>query len=152
MNKELEQEIKDSQNLSRRERRKKEIELQKKYKDKSIRIKLGKSFNKSQSLTRKQKRELMSDKNFLEEIIKIIKKYFPQLERMISELTDKRNKSYITYNMKTIIFTKLITLICGITTMAGINDSFNTEETIKNLSIICRQPLKEVPDWMLLNN
>lgn len=152
MNKELEQEIKDSQNLPRRERRKKEIELQKKYKDKSIRIKLGKSFNKSQSLTRKQKRELMSDKNFLEEIIKIIKKYFPQLERMISELTDKRNKSYITYNMKTIIFTKLIALICGITTMAGINDSFNTEETIKNLSIICRQPLKEVPDWQTIQD
>ena len=152
MNKELEQEIKNSQNLPRRERRKIELELQKKYKDKSIRIKSGKTFTKKSSLTRKQKRELMSDKNFLNEIIRIIKKYFPQLERMISELMDKRHKSYITYNMKTIIFTKLIALICGITTMTGINDNFNTEKAIENLSIICGQSLKEVPDWQTIQD
>ena len=152
MNKELEQEIKNSQNLPRRERRKIELALQKKYKDKSIRIKSGKTFTKKSSLTRKQKRELMSDKNFLNEIIRIIKKYFPQLERMISELMDKRHKSYITYNMKTIIFTKLIALICGITTMTGINDNFNTEKAIENLSIICGQSLKEVPDWQTIQD
>lgn len=152
MNKELEKEIKNSQNLPRSERRKIELALQKKYKDKSIRIKSGKKFNKKTSLTRKQKRELMSNKNFLEEIIKIIKKYFPQLGKMISELTDKRHHSYITYNMKTIIFTKLIALICGITTMTGINDNFNTEEAIKNLSVICKQSLKEVPDWQTIQD
>ena len=152
MNKELEQEIKNSQNLPRSERRKIELALQKKYKDKSIRIKSGKTFTKKSSLTRKQKRELMSDKNFLEEIIRIIKKYFSQLERMISELTDKRHKSYITYNMKTIIFTKLIALICGITTMTDINNNFNTEKTIENLSIICGQYLKEVPDWQTIQD
>ena len=147
MNKEIEQEIKNSQNLPRSERRKIELALQKKYKDKSIRIKSGKTFTKKSSLTRKQKRILMSDKNFLNEIIKIIRKYFPQLEKILSELTDKRHKSYITYNMRTIIFTKLIALICGITTMTGINNKFNTEEAIKNLSIICKQSLKEIPDW-----
>lgn len=94
----------------------------------------------------------MSDKDFLIEIIKIIRKYFPQLEKMLSELTDKRNKSYIIYNMRTIIFTKLLALICGITTMTGINDKFNTEETIKNLSTICNQSLKEVPDWQTIQD
>lgn len=98
----------------------------------------------------------MSDKDFLSEIIKIIRKYFPQLEKMLSDLTDKRNKSYITYNMRAIIFTKLLALICGITTMTGINNKLNTEETIKNLSTICNQSLKEVPDWQtiqdILNN
>ena len=152
MKKELEQEIKSSQNLPRSERRKIELALQKKCKDKSIRIKSGKTFTKKSSLTRKQKKELMSDKNFLEEIIRIIKKYFSQLERMISELTDKRHKSYITYNMKTIIFTKLIALICGITTMTGINNNFNTEKTIENLSIICEQYLKEIPDWQTIQD
>lgn len=152
MSKELEQKIKNSQSLPRRERRKKELMLQKEYKDKSIRIKSGKTFNKKASLTRKQKRILMSDKNFLNEIIKIIKKYFPQLERMLSGLTDKRHKSYITYNMRTIIFTKLIALICGITTMTGINNKFNTEEAIKNLSIICKQSLKEIPDWQTIQD
>lgn len=152
MNKEIEQEIKNSQNLPRSERRKIELALQKKYKDKSIRIKSGKTFTKKSSLTRKQKRILMSDKNFLNEIIKIIRKYFPQLEIMLSELTDKRHKSYITYNMRTIIFTKLIALICGITTMTGINNKFNTEEAIKNLSIICKKSLKEIPDWQTIQD
>lgn len=45
--------------------------------------------------------------------------------------------------MRTIIFTKLIALICGITIMTGINNKFNTEETIKNLSIICKQPIQK---------
>ena len=39
MSKELEQEIENNKNLGRRDRRIKERELQKKYKDKSIRIK-----------------------------------------------------------------------------------------------------------------
>lgn len=57
MNKELEQEIKDSKSLPRRERRKKELMLQKKYKGKLIRIKSGKTFKKeASSLTRKQKK------------------------------------------------------------------------------------------------
>ena len=145
MSKELEQ-----------ERRKKEFELQKKYNDKTIRIKYGKTFSKSTSLIRKQKRILMKDKNFLNEIIKIILKYFPQLKGMFSKLTDKRHKSYITYNMQTIIFTKLIALICRITTITGINDTFNSEESIKNLSTICNQSLKKYQIdkqfKMLLNN
>ena len=126
--------------------------LQKKYKDKSIRIKSGKTFTKGPSITKSQKRALMKDKNFFNEIIKIIMKYFPQLEKMLSELTDKRHKSYITYNIKTIIFTKLIALICGITTMTGINNEFNTEEAINNLSAICKQSLKEIPDWQTIQD
>ena len=45
--------------------------------------------------------------------------------------------------MRTIIMTRLLALLCGITTMININ----TEETIINLSKICNQTLKEVPDW-----
>lgn len=54
--------------------------------------------------------------------------------------------------MRTIISTKLIALICGITTMTGINDKLNTKETIKNLSTICNQSLKEVPDWQTIQD
>ena len=51
---ELKKELEESQNLSRRARRKKERQLQKKYKDKSIRIKFGKSFKKSEGLNKTQ--------------------------------------------------------------------------------------------------
>ena len=152
MKKELKIEIENSKNLPRSQRRKKERELQKKYNDKSIRIKSGKTFTKGSSMSRKEKRVLMSDKNFLHEIRKIIKKYLPQLNSLFANLTDKRHKGYITYNMRTIILTKLIALICGITTMKGINDEFNTEKSIENLSIICKQQLKELPDWQTIQD
>ena len=97
-------------------------------------------------------RLLLKDKNLLKEILKIIRKYFPQLESLFSNLTDKRHKSYITYKMRTIMMTRLLSLICGITTMKGINQKFNTEEAIKNLSSICNQELKEVPDWQTIQD
>ena len=148
----IEQEIKESQNLPRSQRRKKERKLQKKYKDKTIRIKYGKTFKKSEGLSRKQKREIMKDKDFLKELLKIIKKYFPQLTSMFSSLTDKRHKSYITYKMRTIIMTRLLALLCGITTMTEINNEFNSEQAIANLSKICNQNLKEIPDWQTIQD
>lgn len=152
MKKELEKEILESLNLSRTERRKKERELQKKYNDKSIRIKSGKHFSKGESLTRAQRRELLKDKDLLKELLKIIKKYFPDLTTLFSQLTDKRHKSYITYKMRTIIMTRLLALLCGITTMTNINTKFKTEEAINNLSKICNQNLKEIPHWQTIQD
>ncbi len=152
MNRKLEQEIKESKNLGRRDRRKKERQLQKKYNDKSIRIKSGKTFTKGESLTREQRRTMMKDRNFLHEIRKIIRKYFPELTTMFSTLTDKRHQSYITYKMRTIIVTRLIALLCGITTMTEINSTFKTDEAIKNVSILCNQELQEIPDWQTIQD
>ena len=150
---ELKKEIENAKKLGRNQRRKKERELQKKYNDKSIRIISGKTFKKSEALTKAERRALMKDKNLLKEVMKIIRKYLPELTSMISELTDKRNKSYIKYKMRTLILTRLFALICGITTMTEISSSkFNKEETIKNLSSICNQTLKEVPDWQTIQD
>jgi len=133
----LEEEIKKYQNLPRRERNIKQRELKKKYNDKTIKIKSGKSFSKSsEALNKSQRRALIKDKSLLVEILKIINKYFPQFNKILSELTDERNKSYITYNIKSIVMTRLFALICGITSMNEMNRKFNTEETIDNLSSI----------------
>ena len=152
MKKELKEEIFKSQNLSRSERRKKERKLQKKYNNKSIRIKSGKTFTKSESLTRAQRRELLKDKDLLKELLKIINKYFPELTTLFSKLTDKRHKSYITYKMRTIIMTRLLALLCGITTMTNINTEFKTEDAINNLSLICNQEFKEIPHWQTIQD
>lgn len=149
----LKEEIEQAKKLGRSARRKKERELQKKYNDKSIRILDGKTFSKGEELNREQRRQLVKDKDLIKELVKIINKYFPQLNALLSELTDKRNKSYITYTMRTIVMTRLLALICGITTMTEINSStFNKKETIKNLSSICNQNLKEVPDWQTIQD
>ena len=154
MSEELKKEIEETKKLPRRQRRKKERELQNKYHNKSIRILSGKCFTKSEAINRKDKRELIKDKKFILEIIKIIRKYFPQFDNFLDKLTDKRNQSYITYSMKTLIYTKLLALICGVTTMTDISDvaTFDTEEMIDNLSNICGTKLDEIPYWQTIQD
>ena len=152
MCKELKKEIEENQNLGRRLRRKKERELQKKYHKNNIRIKCNKTFIKKEGLSRKEQRELLKDKNFLKELRKIIQKYLPDLMELFSSLTDKRHKSYITYKMRSIVITRLLALLCGITTMTDINKKFKTEEAIKNISTLCNQQLKEIPDWQTIQD
>lgn len=152
MNNELMKEIDLYKNLPRVERRKQERMLQKKYNDKTIRIKNGKKFQKSEGLTRKTRRILSKNTNLLKEILKIIHKYFPTLTNSFSKLTDIRHQSYTKYKMRTIIMIRLFALICGITTMTGINSKFDTGKAIKNFSKICGQDLKEIPDWQTIQD
>ena len=145
--------LKNNNNLGRSERSKKATRIRKKLKCKKFRIRLGKDFVKTnEPLNKKDRRELLKDKDLIRELMKIIKKYFPQLMPLLSKLTDKRNKSYIKYNIRTIITTRLFALICGITTMTGINSNFSKEKAIKNLSEICDQELEEIPDWQTIQD
>lgn len=99
-------------------------------------------------MNRKQRRELRKNKDLIKELYSIINKYLPDLLNMFSNLTDGRNESYITYEMKTICVTRLFSLLCGLTTMTDISsDTFNTDNCIKNLSKICGQDLRELPYW-----
>ena len=66
-------------------------------------------------MNRKERRDLRKDKNLVKELYSIIVKYFPDLLNKFDELSDIRNKSYITYNMKTVCVTRLFELLCGIT-------------------------------------
>lgn len=94
------------------------------------------------------RRELRKDKNLIKELYSIIQKYLPDLLHKFDKLTDKRNQSYITYNMKTICVTRLFGLLCGLATMADISkDNFDTDICIENISSICKQNLSELPYW-----
>ena len=129
--------------LSRAERRRQKKETIRKN---------TKHIPKEEYLNRADRRALVKNKNLLVEIVKIINKYLPQLSYIIDNLTDKRKKSYIKYNMRIIIFTRLFALICGITTMNGMTRTFNTENTIKNLSVICKQNFNEIPNWQTIQD
>lgn len=99
-------------------------------------------------MNRKERRELKKDKDLIKELYSIIVKYLPELLDMFENLTDIRNKSYVTYKMKTICVTRLFGLLCGLTTMTDISsDDFNTNDCIKNLSKISGQDLDEIPYW-----
>lgn len=75
----------------------------------------------------------------------IIRKYLPELMSRLSNLTDERNQSYITYSMKVICVTRLLGLLCGITELVSMSDTFNNENIIKNISDICNDKLEEIP-------
>lgn len=86
----------------------------------------------------KERRKLKKNKDLIKELYSIMVKYLPKLLDMFENLTDVRNKRYITYEMKTICVTRLFGLLCGLTTMTDISyDNFNTNDCIKNLSKIC---------------
>lgn len=99
-------------------------------------------------MNRKQRREFRKDKNLIIELYSIIKKYLPELLDKFKDLTDIRNQSYVTYNMKTICVTRLFGLICGLTSLSNISsDEFDTDVCIKNISSICNTHLTELPYW-----
>lgn len=85
-------------------------------------------------ITRKIKRELKKAVNPLEELLIISNQYFPKLHYMLDNLTDTRNQSYITYDIKICILTRILALCSGIQSMNQINRDFNTEETIQNIN------------------
>ena len=98
-------------------------------------------------MNRKERRKLRKDKDLIKELYSIIVKYLPKLLDMFENLTDVRNKSYVTYKIKTICVTRLFALLCGLTTMTDISNDFNSDNCIKNLSKICGQNLEEIPYW-----
>lgn len=99
-------------------------------------------------MNRKERRNLRKDKDMVRELYQIIKKYLPDLLNMFQSLTDSRNQSYITYEMKTICVTRLFSLLCGLTTMTDISsDKFNSDNCISNISKICGQDILELPYW-----
>lgn len=59
----------------------------------------------------------LKETNLLEEVIKIIKQYFPELMKKFDQLTDVRNQSYVKYSMKDIFMVRLLGLICAIKSM-----------------------------------
>ena len=59
-------------------------------------------------ITRKMRRELKNAVNSLEELLIIIKQYFPNLINWIDNLTDSRHQSYITYDFKVCLLTQIL--------------------------------------------
>lgn len=98
-------------------------------------------------MNRKERRELKKDKNLVIELYSIVNKYLPDLFNKFNDLTDVRNQSYVTYNMKVICVTRLFGLLCGLTSMTAISDKIDTENAIKNISSMCKEKLNEIPYW-----
>ena len=103
-------------------------------------------------MNRKEKRKLKKEINMFSDVVKIIKQYFPQLTQKLDKLTDTRHQSYVEYEMSVITVTRLVGLICGITSMRGTTEKLNTEEAIKNIAELLEIELEEIPHYDTIND
>lgn len=103
-------------------------------------------------MNRKERRNKNKELKILDNVITIIKQYFPELIEKFEGLTDIRHQSYIKYQMKIIFIVRLMGLMCEIKTMHGLTREFNTDEAIKNIAQICGLELEEIPHCDTINN
>lgn len=103
-------------------------------------------------MNRKERRENFKEINALEEVINIIKQYFPELLEKFDTLTDKRHQGYVVYKMRVIFLVRLLGLMCEIKSMNELSREFNTEEAIENIASICNVSLDELPHHDTIND
>lgn len=103
-------------------------------------------------MNRREIREKNKEINLLDEIVKIINQYFPELMGKFDGLTDKRHQSYVVYKMRVIFMVRLLGLICSIKSMNELSREFNTEEAIENIARICGVELEEIPHHDTIND
>ena len=103
-------------------------------------------------MNRREKREMKKEIEIFSDVAKIIKQYFPYLTKKLEELTDIRHQSYVEYSMSVITMTRLLGLICGLKSMRQMTDSFNTDETIENISKLLGIEIEELPHYDTIND
>ena len=103
-------------------------------------------------MNRKEKREKKSELNILNDLVTIVKQYFPELINKFDGLTDLRNQSYVKYKMKVIFIVRLLGLMCEIKSMHGMTRELNTKESIENIAQICGLELEEIPHCDTIND
>lgn len=98
-----------------------------------------------QRITRKMRRELKQAVNPLEELLIIIKQYFPKLTSWIDHLTDTRHQSYITYDFKVCLLTQILAFCSSYQSMNKIGRDFNSDIVINNINHILKTNYIELP-------
>lgn len=96
-------------------------------------------------ITRKMRRERKNAVNPLEELVIIIKQYFPKLINWIDKLTDTRNQSYVTYDFKTCLITQILAFCSSYQSMNSIGRDFNSDIVINNINHILKTNYVELP-------
>ena len=103
-------------------------------------------------LSKAEKRELKKqDRGFIE-ILEVVHHFFKDFMKWVDEITDPRNKSYITYTQNDLIVLGLIKNICSIDSMRQMEEKFNEETCIETFKLITGDKnISEIPYYGTLN-
>lgn len=93
------------------------------------------------------RRELKQAVNPLEELLIIIKQYFHKLTSWIDNLTDSRNQSYITDNIKVCLLTQILAFCFSYQSMNKFGRDFNSSFVINNINHILNTNYVELPKY-----
>ena len=91
------------------------------------------------------RRELKNAVNPLEELLIIIKQYFPKLTKWIDNLADTRHQSYITYDLKICLLTQILAFCSSYQSMNKIDRDFNSNIVINNINHILKTNYIDLP-------
>ncbi len=84
------------------------------------------------------RRKLKNAVNPLEELLIIMKQYFPKLTNWIDNLTDTRHQSNVTYDFKICLLTQILAFCSSYQPMNKIGRDFNSDIVINNINNILK--------------
>lgn len=103
-------------------------------------------------LSKAEKRKLKKQDRGFVEILEVVHHFFKDFSKWINEITDPRNKSYITYNQSDLITLGLIKNICSIDSMRQMEEKLNEETCIETFKLITgNKDISEIPYYGTLN-
>lgn len=88
----------------------------------------------------------------LENLLVVIHHYDKHLFDDMKAIKDPRCQSYITYPLEVMVIVRILAYCCHIQSMAEMNDDFNSENAIRNVSKICGVQLSSLPHGDTIND
>lgn len=105
-----------------------------------------------EKVTRAEARKHLAQFHLSCELLKVIKRFFPNLLSLLKQIRDPRDQRYITYQSQVLLMTRILSSIFYISSMRKTSEEFNSETVIKNIGYLSGQELKELPYWETINN
>jgi len=104
-------------------------------------------------MTRKQKRDLIKNKNIFKELVRVVKHFFPELIERLARVKDWRDTRYTTYQTDELLITILIGYMLGVGSMRNVSEKFNKDECIENIrQVLKKYDIEDIPHYDTIND
>ena len=102
-------------------------------------------------IRRREAREALERIELAGELVKVIRRFFPDLVDLLKQVHDPRHQSYISYKNHVLLMTRILSAIFYISSMRKTSEEFNCQNVIENIGTLCGEKLEELPYWETIN-
>ena len=102
-------------------------------------------------IRRREAREALERIELAGELVKVIRRFFPDLVNLLKQVHDPRHQSYILYKNHVLLMTRILSAIFYISSMRKTSEEFNCQTIIENIGALCGEKLEEIPYWETIN-